>query len=238
MTPKDEIALRGIGLYTTLFPRHISAFEIDKSFGRRVWGHVAIRTSTSKGEIMFIHNWLRRLGVLALAVPTAASGFAAEPSEPKPLITRLNPFANSAKPSVPATTAKPSAADVGPVVKKPILGPLSTETISSVLRDEQAAYTRRLEVCTQLRKVAFETNNDQLAIQADELERMAEITYKTRVARLGVKQNLRSNGGAEELERSLGSNMKSTPLTSGVQSPADIRPATAQLKNQFREVKP
>jgi hypothetical protein len=186
---------------------------------------------------MVIRNWLRCLGVLALAVPTAASGLAAEPAEPKPLITRLNPFANSTKPAAPEATAKP-AANVGPVVQKPMLGPLSSETISSVLRDEQAAYTRRLEVCTQLRKVAFETNNDQLAIQADELERLAEITYKTRVARLGVKQNLRSNAGAEDLERSLGSNMKSTPLTSGVQSPADVRPATAQLKNQFREVKP
>lgn len=182
----------------------------------------------------------RGLGSLALYGAVAGPGFAAEPSEPKPLIARLNPFAPSDKPTAPATVAK--APSNVPVVSRPATGPLSAETLLSVLREEQDAYTRRLEVCTQLRKVALdmadEKRSAQLAAQADELERMAEITYKTRVTRLGVKSNLRSNQGATDLERSIGSTMNATPLTSGVDSPADARPATAQLKNNFREVKP
>jgi len=185
---------------------------------------------------MFICNWVRRLGVLTLAVPATLS--AAEPAESKPFIARINPFATAPKPAVPAVNAKAPPAETAPLATRPVAGPLTPETLLSVLREEQEAYTRRLEVCSQVRKVAFETSNDRLAVQADEMERLAEITYKTRIARLGVKSNLRTNAGAEDLERSLGSNMKSTPLTSGVQSPADVRPATAQLKNQFREVKP
>jgi hypothetical protein len=191
------------------------------------------------GEIAMFRNLARGLGSLAFTAALAGPGFAADPAaapaESKPLLARLNPFAQS-KPTAPAPVAK--APTAGPVVSKPAAGPLSSETLLSVLREEQDAYTRRLEVCMQLRKVALEKDNDKLLAQADELERMAEITYKTRIARLGVKSNLRTNQGADDLERSLGSTMNSTPLTSGVNSPADARPATAQLKNKFREVQP
>lgn len=173
----------------------------------------------------------RTLACGLVAGVVAGSGFAAEPAaESKPLLARWNPFAAPAPP-----TKAPAA---GPVISRPPVGPLSAETLLSVLREEQDAYTRRLEVCTQLRKVAFQKDNDKLAAQADELERMAEMTYRTRITRLGVKSNLRTNRGADDLERSLGSTMNATPLTIGVQSPADARPATAQLKNNFREVNP
>jgi len=187
---------------------------------------------------MQFRNLAHGLGVLAIAGFGAVGGNAAEPVESKPLFSRWkNPFAETPKTAMPAAELKTASA-MGPVVPRPVTGPLSAETFSAVLKEEQAAYTRRLEVCMQLRKVAFESSNDALSLQADELERLAELTYKTRIARIGMKSNFRNNSGAEDLERSVGSAMKSTPLASGVQSPAEIRPATAQLKNQFREVKP
>jgi len=180
-------------------------------------------------------NSARRLCALVILAAVAGSVFAAEPVESKSLAARLNPFSGSSKPSLSPAPASPVPAKPSPNTQ--ISGPLSPETLNEALREEQAAYTRRLAVCLQLRKVAYEKNDDALAAQADELERLAEITYKSRFARFGGKSNLRTNQGADDLDRTLGSTMTATPGSMGVRSPADARPTVAQLKN-FREVKP
>ena len=105
------------------------------------------------------------------------------------------------------------------------------------MQAERDAYTRRLDICTQLRRIAGDTNDAKLEAEALQLEQMAETTYKQRVAKLGVKSDVRAPvAPLESIDRALGSGAAVNPLTAG--RPASTAgPATAQ-RNQFREVKP
>jgi hypothetical protein len=69
-----------------------------------------------------------------------------------------------------------------------ITAPLKPEVVANALRAEQEALRRRMEVCTELRRVALERGDDYLARQVDELERTAATLYYTRTAALGVPQ--------------------------------------------------
>lgn len=73
-----------------------------------------------------------------------------------------------------------------------------------VMQAERDAYSRRLDICTQLRRIAIETNDAKLEAEALQLEQLAETTYKQRVAKLGVKSDVRP-GAPSALDRAPGS---------------------------------
>ncbi len=174
----------------------------------------------------------RRFAIaLGIALTAAAAQSAdpppAKPTESRSLAARLNPFGSSDK-------GKPAPAPGRPA---PSVGPLAPDVMIGALRAEQDAYARRLNVCTELRRVAANTKDDKLANQADELERLAEQTYNLRISKLGVKSQHRTPPALDKLDGELGTGVAVNPLTTGVRTPADTRPATAQVR-KYREVKP
>lgn len=133
--------------------------------------------------------------------------------------------------SVAAVAADP------PPRPAPRVAPLSPEAMVEAMQAERDAYSRRLDICTQLRRIAGETNDAKLDAEALQLEQMAETTYKQRVAKLGVKSDTRTPiAPLESIDRTLGSGAAVNPLMAGRPTTA-AGPATAQ-RNQFREVKP
>ncbi len=172
---------------------------------------------------------------LALALGVALTAQAAQsadppaskPTESRSLASRLNPFGGP-------DTGKPAPAPGRPA---PSVGPLAPDVMIGALQAEQDAYARRLDVCTELRRVAVTTKDDKLGMKADELERLAEETYNLRIAKLGVKSQHRAAPGFDRLDSELGTGVAVNPLTTGVKSPADNRPTTAQVR-KYREVNP
>jgi len=101
-------------------------------------------------------------------------------------------------------------------------------------------------VCTKLRQVAVEANDDKMLEKADGLEQQATALYHQRTARLGVRGGPKGSytssasptviaATAEDaLDRKLGTGAAATPLTAA--KPADTgKPATAQAR-QWKEV--
>ena len=164
---------------------------------------------------------------LAAFLGLAAGADSAQAVEPRPLFSRPPAAAEAPR---PALTRSP-------------------EAMTEAIRAERDAFTRRLDVCTQLRRIAADTNDERLAQRALDLEQIAEDTYRQRIARLGVKSDLRTlpagmstpaNIGAAStstaaLDRTLGSGTAVTPLTVAPPKPATPATATAQSR-QFREV--
>jgi len=165
------------------------------------------------------------IAVTAQAAQSADPPVAKSP-ESRSLVSRLNPFGGT-------DAGKPAPAPGRPA---PSVGPLAPDVMIGALQAEQDAYARRLDVCTELRRVAVSTKDDKLGMKADELERLAEQTYNLRIAKLGVKSQHRS-APADKLDSELGTGVAVNPLNTGVRTPADARPATAQVR-QYREVKP
>lgn len=133
-----------------------------------------------------------------------------------------------------ADKGPPSPGQPAPVAR---VAPLSPEAMVEAMQAERDAYTRRLDICTQLRRVAAETNNAKLETEALQLEQMAEMTYKQRVAKLGVKSDPRSPlSQLEALDRALGTGTAVNPLTAAKPAAPASTP-TAQSRT-FREVKP
>jgi hypothetical protein len=132
-------------------------------------------------------------------------------------------------------TAAADAKDMKPdksLAKPPVLvEPLPPDVLAEAVRAEQDAYIRRLDVCTRLKQVAAEKNDDKLALKAADLERAATTLYEQRVAKLGVKPSGRPAPLAE-LDKKLGSGAAVNPLTV-----APPKPASASLA-ELREVKP
>jgi len=138
----------------------------------------------------------------------------------------------------PAPVPVPTPMAVPP---RPVVVGFSAEAMVKALKAEREAYMRRLDICTQLRKVALDTQDDRLAVRALELEQIAEETYRERIARMGVKQELRTASRAVEstLDRALGSGASVTPLTVAPPKPASAAaPETAYAPKRlsFREV--
>jgi hypothetical protein len=172
-------------------------------------------------------GWLGWAGSSALAADPPAS--APPPAESRSFFSRLNPFGGD----------EPAPAS-GPRLRKPV-GPLSSETMVSVLQAERDAYTRRIDVCLRLHEIALATKDEALEAKANELEKQVNATYQARVARLGVK-----SGGplpplpaasAGVLDRTLGTGVAVNPLTAGKKPTATDKTATAKA-NQFKEVNP
>lgn len=132
---------------------------------------------------------MKRMQALGLAALLAGgSAAAAAPPPPSPEKGTLFGKLFAAKPARPAAggpSSRPMGAPPpsGPVT---ITEPLKPEVVAEALRAEQEAYLRRVSVCTELRRVALERNDESLARQADELERQAAALYNARVAGLGV----------------------------------------------------
>jgi hypothetical protein len=121
---------------------------------------------------------LRVWGLSAvLAVGAAEVATAQGPRAPEQT-TLANKISSMFAPKKP----KPSAS----ATPTPITAPLTPEVKADALRAEQDAYLRRVSVCTELRRVALERGDNDLARQADELERQAAVLYNARVAGLGV----------------------------------------------------
>src|SRR6478736_1605776 len=76
----------------------------------------------------------------------------------------------------------PSAPKGVPAVPPAPPAPLPPELLADALRAEQEAWSRRVAVCTELRRIGEESQNDLLIRQADELERQATAVYNQRVA--------------------------------------------------------
>ena len=171
---------------------------------------------------------IRRRILLALFAIGAVLGTVRADDPPVPHRTwydRLNPFAGPA----PAP---------GPRVRP--VGPLSTESLLEVLRAEKEAYTRRLDVCHRLREIALQSNDDTLEAQANDLEKQATLTYRTRVAKLGVKSGgplpplPDSSSASATLDKNLGSGVAANPLTTGSKTTTDGKTATAKRNDDVR----
>jgi hypothetical protein len=70
-----------------------------------------------------------------------------------------------------------------------IMAPLSAELLAEAVKAEEAACTRRLDVCAKLREAAITTNDETLQRQIDELERQAIEVCQARIARMGLRGN-------------------------------------------------
>jgi hypothetical protein len=161
---------------------------------------------------------------LSAALATGVGASAADPpGDAKPWYNRV--FAGPAKPAAP------------PQPRPVPTGPLSPETLAEALKAEQDAYLRRLDVCTKLRQVAVDSNDEKLLEKADGLEQQATALYHQRTARLGVRGGPKGSFNPtavaskpeETLDKTLGSGAASTPLTAAKPA-ADGKPATAQAR--------
>jgi hypothetical protein len=156
-------------------------------------------------------------GLSAALAAGAAPAFAADPPQPdaKPSWFGRMLGKSEKKPDQDRTFADLPARP--PVV----VGPLEPLAQADALRAEQDAYLRRLDVCLKLREIAAAKGDERLLAQADELEKQATALYHQRVARLGVKAQIRTP--AETLDRS-------TTATTATTAPP-------QPERKFREVK-
>jgi hypothetical protein len=117
-----------------------------------------------------------------------------------------------------------------------ITAPLSPEVLAKAVQAEEIAYLRRVGVCDELRRVAFEKGDSALSRQADELERKADIIFKARIAALGVpasRPSLSDSIRITRLEEPLPPQAAASRLTAPV-SPVPVQ-STAEV---VREVKP
>jgi hypothetical protein len=123
--------------------------------------------------------------MLGLAAALAAGGgpaAAAEPPSPPP-----GPGTLAGKLFGPKPPKRPGPAErTGPVT---VTAPLKPEVLADAWKAERDAQLRRLSVCTELRRVAFERGDEALARQVDELERQVVAVYNARVAGLGVSRS-------------------------------------------------
>jgi hypothetical protein len=116
----------------------------------------------------------------ALAAGAGAPAAAADPPAAPPAESRTL-FGKLFGPKPAARTGAVTA------MRPPtVTAPLPPEVVADALRAEQEAYLRRLTVCSELKRVAVERNDDALGRQADELERQATALYEARAAALGV----------------------------------------------------
>ncbi|HJZ55608.1 MAG TPA: hypothetical protein VKE74_11640, partial [Gemmataceae bacterium] len=124
-----------------------------------------------------------------------------------------------------------------------VTAPLPPEVVADALRAEQDAYLRRLSVCSELRRIGADTNDEALIRQADELERQAAAVYNQRVAVLGVPKVKAPI--SEVAPTSLGAYLPTDPKAAAnrLSAPAAPTAVTGEAKapalpDRIREVKP
>ena len=175
----------------------------------------------------------------ALAAGAVAPAAAADPpADPPRPPAKGTLFGKMFGPKTPAAPKTPAGVPPAPPA------PLPPEILADTLRAEQEAWGRRVAVCTELRRIGEETNNDQLVRQADELERLATAVYNQRVTALGVPK-VRAplpETPAVALDRKLGTGAAVNPLTApAAPTPLDPGTSTAEAKpaaDPVRGVKP
>ncbi|MCE9564742.1 MAG: hypothetical protein K8U57_22135 [Planctomycetes bacterium] len=166
----------------------------------------------------------------ALAVGLGGPVAAADMPEQTTLMKKLfGP--KTAKPAGPSAASDPQR----PVT---ITAPLPQEVLIDALRAERDAWQRRVSVCEELRRIAFDKGDDALSRQADELERQATALYNLRVAGLGVtrvKAPLPESAGfaSEAL-----SSDSQTAAAKARKLAAPPTPVSGTTTAQVREVKP
>ncbi len=114
-------------------------------------------------------------------------------------VVAASPTATDARPWYKKMFSAPKPA-VGPVVRNgPVVGtprtptaPLPPDVVQAAVKAEVDALHRRMTVCTELRQIAFDKNDDALMRQVDELERQAKAVYEARVAALGVSKTAKA----------------------------------------------
>ncbi len=169
---------------------------------------------------------IRALGLTALAAgswagvglaadPTTTTAAATKPDDSPSFFSRLNPWSKKDGPDAKAPPGPPT-----------VVAPLPPAELADAVRAEQMAYLRRLEVCTRLRDVAANTNNEKLIDAAEELEKQAFAMYQARVARLGVKSG--SRRADADLDTKLGTGASVNPLNVSSPKPSDDRTKTAR----------
>ncbi len=199
---------------------------------------------------------MHRLGAWGLSTALAAGALAstcpaADPPKPadaaaeRPWYKRL--VGGDDKPEPPEPPASPKAAAAAAPAATParppvVTAPLSADALADAVKSEQDAYLRRLAVCTRLRELSIESNDDSLSRQADDLERQATALYHQRVAAMGVKGGRRPSARASEeatasLDRQLGSGSAVTPLTAA-RPASEAAASTARKTAELREVAP
>lgn len=210
-----------------------------------LWDRMGVRFWSAAGG-----SSMRRFGAWGLTAALAtgagvAAGIAADPPVPpsstaKPWYGRL---LGDSEPGQPPATERATPA------RPPIpTAPLAPEVVADALQAEQDAYLRRLEVCTKLRQLALESNDEAMLQQADTLERQATALYHGRVARFGVKSIRPTRNDAEartappkpadvQLDEKLGSGVATTPLARSPNRQPE-RPATASTQSFRRAPRP
>ena len=181
---------------------------------------------------------LRAWGLSAVLAGVGTPALAADPPPPNTLANKLfGP--KKPKPAGPTVGSAPVAAMKPPAAS----ATLAPDTLAAAVQAEQEAWSRRMDVILNLRKVAFDTNNDALGKQADDLERQATALYNARVAALGAPK-VKAPLPEAALDRQLGTGVAVNPLT--VLPAAAPATGTAALKapaapvpsDTIREVKP
>jgi hypothetical protein len=112
-----------------------------------------------------------------------------------------------------------------------VVEPLPPDVLAEAVRAEQDAYIRRLDVCTRLKQIAAEKNDDKLTLKAADLERAATALYEQRVAKLGVKPTGKPAPLGEPAKK---------PVPAAAVDPMTVappQPASASSA-ELREVKP
>ncbi|CAN5181165.1 hypothetical protein BH11PLA2_BH11PLA2_07550 [soil metagenome] len=109
--------------------------------------------------------------------------------------------------------AKPTFESKTPKQPPVIVAPPSGEVLAEAVKAEMDAYVRRLDVCTRLRQIAAETNDDNLLNQADDLERQASTLYQARVSKLGLDSKVPPRNSNSILDQRLGSGSAVDPLS-------------------------
>lgn len=176
----------------------------------------------------------------ALAAGAGAPAVAADPPTQTTVFAKLFGPAKP-KPAGPAVRSGP----VTPMRPATVTAPLAPDVLADALRAEQDAYLRRLSVCSELRLVGAETNNDALIRQADELERQAAAVYNQRVAALGVPRvkaplpdpSPGLAGGYPAIDPRSAANRLSAPAAP-TPTEAKARATTETSPEPLREVKP
>lgn len=163
------------------------------------------------------------IGAAMLALVGASALSAAEPALPKggyraPWYKRLfgiGPEPPKVVPSPPRDPAKVAAAERARA---------------------EADLDRRLRVCDQLRQIAYETQNDQLAARADDLERQACELYKQQTAHLPCSRLVPMTDD-RALDRQLDLDSP-TVAADKLTTPAISIPSRKAQASAIREVKP
>jgi hypothetical protein len=120
----------------------------------------------------------------------------------------------------PATAAAPTFETKSPKPRPVIITPPTAEVLAEAIKAEMDAYVRRMDVCTRLRQVAVESNDDSLATTADDLERQAGLIYQQRCAKMGMNTEAPPRAADTILDRSLGRGAAVDPLKVAPPKPA------------------